>query len=102
MGALDGVSPDRYIFVSRNGANRHICRSQAWRIIKKAAAALGIEGRISCHSLRKTFGYCAWQAKNSPVVIMEIYNHSSFKTTMRYIGVAQNDLDKVYLGLSLL
>lgn len=50
-----------FIFQSRCGNNRPICRSRAYMIIRTAAQELGIEGIISCHSLRKTFGYQAWK-----------------------------------------
>ena len=90
-----------YIFESRNGG-KPIDRSQAWRIVREAASATGATGHISCHSLRKTWGYHAWASgKVSPVVIMDIYNHSNYNVTKRYLGVAQDDLDAAYLGVDL-
>ena len=34
---------------------------KAYRIIKTAADKCNITGNISCHSLRKTFGFFAWK-----------------------------------------
>ena len=90
--------PERFLFA--NGmSNRAISRAQAYRIIRAASEALGFETHCSCHSLRKTFGYHAWKNGVSPAVIMEIYNHSSLAITRRYLGVAQSDLNEVYMGL---
>jgi len=89
-----------YIFCSRK-EGRPIGRVQAWRIIKAAAAAIKAVGQISCHSLRKTFGYFAWKAGVLPVMLMDIFNHSSFEVTKRYLGITQDDRDRVYLGMEL-
>jgi integrase len=83
---------------SRKGTGKAISRIQAYRVIR--AAALGLAARVSCHSLRKTFGYLAWKSGVNPAVIMEIYNHSSFAVTRRYLGVTQDDKDEVYRKLA--
>jgi integrase len=88
------------LFASRKGAGKAIGRIQAYRIVRAAAEALGFSVRVSCHSLRKTFGYHAWKSGISPAVIMEIYNHSSFAVTRRYLGVAQDDEDEAYRKLA--
>ena len=79
--------------------NKSISRIQAYRIIREAASAVGIDYAVSCHSLRKTFGYAAWKNGVSPVVLMDIYNHSSMAITQRYLGVAQDDLNVTYMQL---
>ena len=78
-----------------------ISRIQAYRLIRTAAEALDFSQRVSCHSLRKTFGYHAVKSGASLAVIMEIYNHSSYAITRRYLGISQDDKNAVYLGLSL-
>ncbi|MDR1246803.1 MAG: tyrosine-type recombinase/integrase [Clostridiales Family XIII bacterium] len=89
-----------FIFAGNRRGGNAISRVQAWRLIKEAAAAIGLAGRISCHSLRKTFGYFAYKAGVLPVMLMDIYNHSSFEITRRYLGISQDDRDRVYMGMA--
>lgn len=89
-----------FLIKSRKGENKAISRVQAYRIIREAAETLNFTMRVSCHSLRKTFGYHAWKNGVSPAVIMEIYNHSNFVVTRRYLGVTQDDKDEVYRKLA--
>lgn len=91
---LPFARPGEWLFRSRKGGA--ISRVQAYRIIRSAAEALELQSRVSCHSLRKTFGYHAWKNGISPAVLMEIYNHSNFAVTRRYLGVTQDDKDEVY------
>lgn len=95
------LSDQDYLFGSYGQGDVHISRIQAFRIIKQAAEACGIEGVISCHSLRKTFGYHAWKQGVQPVMLMNIYNHSSFQVTMRYLGIEQDDRDRIFQTIEL-
>ena len=88
--------------IENAGTGKAISRVQAYRIVRAASESLQLEVRVSCHSLRKTFGYHAWKSGVSPVVIMDIYNHSSLAVTRRYLGVSQDDRNSVYLNLNLL
>ena len=91
-----------YIFVNNRKDEKPIRREHAWRVIRAAADAIKAVGRIACHSLRKTFGYFAWKRGVSPVMLMEVYNHSSFEATRRYLGIAQDDMDRVYMDAAAL
>lgn len=110
QGAIDGLSAylqslppvehDQYIFIGRD-KEKPISRVQAYRIIKDACHALNLPENISCHSLRKTFGYQAWISGTHPTLLVTIYNHSSFDVTKRYLGIEQDDKDKVFRNLNL-
>lgn len=92
--------PADYIFESSRG-KRPIDRHQAYRIVRKAASLCDLSEHISCHSLRKTFGYHAWKNGVPPASLMDIFNHSSYKITMRYLCINQDDRDAVFTSVQL-
>lgn len=93
--------PKEYIFIGRKNTGMPIDRVQAYRIIKEAASAAGLDEYVSCHSLRKTFGYFAWKQGVPPAMLMDIYNHSSYKITRRYLCIEQEDKDDVFMNIKL-
>lgn len=86
-----------FIFTSRKKAlGRPITVVQAYRILKDAADAVGIEN-FGTHSLRKTWGYWTYKASRYNIgLIMDTFNHSSEKITLRYIGINQEAKDELY------
>lgn len=97
-----GRNPDAGVFLfESNRQGSSISRVQAFRIVKKAAEACHLEGAVSCHSLRKTFGYHAWQQGIQPALLMNIYNHSSFQITVRYLGIEQDDRDSIFRNINI-
>lgn len=95
------MQPDTFLFTSRKGENKPITRNHAFTLIKNASVSLGFEDNISCHSLRKTFGYQAWKQGVQPALLMSIYNHSSYEITKRYLGIAQDERDEVFMKVVL-
>ncbi len=100
-GRNERIAEQSYLFRNSNGKNNPISRVQAFRIVKKAAQECHIDGVISCHSLRKTFGYHAWKQGVSPALLMTIYNHSSFQVTKHYLGIEQDDRDRIFRSINL-
>lgn len=90
-----------WLFCSQKQKAQPLSRFQAYRIIKDAAAFAGLDADISCHSLRKTFGYHAWKQGTPPALLMSIYNHSAYKITKRYLGIDQDDRDEVFAKIKL-
>lgn len=93
---LTSLDPGDALFPSHKYKGSPLSRYQAYRIIKKAAVYAGLPEHISCHSLRKTFGYHAWKQSVPPAMLMDIYNHSSYQITKRYLGIDQDDKDQVF------
>ncbi len=98
--SLSEVTEQTFIFPGR-GRKKPLSRSQAYRILRSAGQALHFETGISCHSLRKTFGYHAWKMGVQPAVLMQVFHHSSFQVTKRYLGIEQDDIDQVFLAINL-
>ena len=76
--------------------HRRMERSRAYKMLNKAARAVGVTRRIGTHTLRKTFGYHCYQKYDDIVLLQKIFNHSSPQITLRYIGIEQEDIDAVY------
>ncbi|WP_214873267.1 tyrosine-type recombinase/integrase, partial [Exiguobacterium sp. s140] len=70
-----------------------ISRVQAYRIMKEAGEALGMEN-VGTHSLRKSFGYHFYQKNKDIAMLQDIFNHSSERVTKIYIGIAQDEIDR--------
>ena len=92
---------NEYIFTKRTCRDKPINRTQAYRIVRTAASKTVQDDHISCHSLRKTFGYHAWKNGTPPALLMDVYNHSSYRITQQYLGIRQDERDEIYLQLEL-
>lgn len=95
----DGMKDYEYLFPSRKGRNKPISRQQAYAIMKDAAEEFGMDN-IGTHTMRKTWGYHLYQQTHDAVTIMQILNHSDISVTLRYIGINQDNKDKVMGKLS--
>lgn len=94
-------APNSFLFRSRKGNNQPITRVQAYRILNEACSTVKVNGAIGMHTLRKTFGYWAYQQGIDITLLMKIFNHSSPSITLRYIGITQEEINKVYVNLNL-
>lgn len=90
---IDGREDNEYLIKSRQGSNRPIGRSMAYKILRAAAAEFNLD-EIGTHTLRKTFGYHMYMQTKNIALLMEIFNHSSERVTLRYIGVNQDAMDR--------
>lgn len=99
--AIEELAPESgYLFPSRKG-DKAISTTQAWRILNDAADRAGLTINFGTHSMRKTWGYHAYQAGYDLTLIQKALNHSSQRETLIYIGIEQKQLDEVFSSINL-
>ena len=100
---IECLNDDDYLFPSRqsNGKNGHITRQQAYNILNKASAKIGIKEQIGTHTLRKTFGYWHYKQFKDVAMLQKIFNHSAPSITLKYIGIEQDEINNSYMNFSL-
>ena len=85
-----------WLFPSKTG--EPLSYAQAYKIIKTAGKKAGIDD-IGTHTMRKTFGYYAYNVLKVPIAyIMEALNHSSESHTLRYIGITEDVMNDTVYG----
>ena len=76
-------------------------RSQVYRFLNEACKRLGITANVGTHTMRKSFGYHFYKKYNDVALLQKILNHSSPAITLRYIGIAQEEIDLSYKNFEL-
>lgn len=104
---LAGRNGDEYILQSRQRdyathEARPVTRQRVWQIMNEIAREAGIEERIGCHTLRKTFGYHYYKMTGDVVSLQRILCHSYQRETLVYIGVVQENIDESLLKFNVL
>lgn len=103
-----GKKLDDFLFRSesnRSTANKPLSRMSVDRIMKSFKSEVGIDAKLSSHSLRKTFGYHQMvMSGNDPrklLVLQKMFGHSSAAQTLDYIGITNEEIEAAYLNLNL-
>lgn len=104
---LVGRKGDEYILQSKKRdyathKPRPITRQRVYQIMNAIGKKAGIEERIGCHTLRKTFGYHYYKMTGDVVSLQRILCHSYQRETLIYIGVIQENIDESLMKLNML
>ncbi len=96
------LSNNDFLFFNDRDRSKAISRQAADKIIRNAGDMVGVT--LSAHSLSKTFGYINYKNKNYDLAELQyLFNHSSSRVTLRYIGVTQESINakmrKTSIGL---
>ena len=104
---LSGRKGDEFVFQSRQKDSathkfRPITRQRCYQIINDIARKAGIEDRIGCHTLRKTFGFHYYKMTGDVVSLQRILCHSYQRETLVYIGVVEENIDESLMKFNML
>ena len=62
-------------------------RQTAHEMFKKAFQAVGLNGKLATHSLRKSFPQRVYEESGDIYLVQELLGHRNVSTTQKYIGV---------------
>lgn len=82
------------VFLSDRG--RRLGRSHAWLAVKRAAAAAGLGGAVSPHTLRHSFATHLLEGGADLRVVQELLGHASISTTQIYTHLTGERIREVY------
>ena len=86
------LKPDNYLF--SGGTKGHLCCRHINRLLYALFDRAGLSGRLSSHTLRKTFGTILSDRGVNLPVIQELLGHADITTTRKYIGVGMGNMQK--------
>lgn len=104
-----GLTLSDYMFRSQsnNGVseNRPLSAKSIDRILKGIAHDVGLNMRVSTHTLRKTFCYHQMLISHNDsrklLLLSKMLNHSSPAQTLDYIGITEEEIEVAYKELNL-
>lgn len=71
-------------------------RIMAYKIINEVCRDAGLCLKVGTHTMRKTFGYHHYKKFRDVAMLQTMFNHSTPKITLRYIGISQDEIDESY------
>lgn len=103
------VTLSDYLFKSESnngsGKNTPLSRQSFDRLLKSIANEVGLNMRVSTHTLRKTFCYhqmvMSGNSSRKLLLLQKMLNHSSPAQTLDYIGITSEEIEEAYRALNL-
>lgn len=85
------------LFQSRKGG-KALCVPYLNDMVKGWCKEINLKGNYGSHTLRKTFGYIHRTVFNTDLpTLMHMFNHSSQKQTLAYLGIQPSEIKDAYL-----
>jgi integrase len=100
LNTMDTSDEDAYLFQSRKGKVSGGMLTTAYlnKLVKDWGRQVNLKCNLGSHSLRKTMGYAHRTRFNTDIpTLMEMYNHSTQKQTLAYLGIQPQEIQSAYL-----
>lgn len=96
--AYQNLSNDSYLFLSREGNNQALSRRQANTVLNDVKKALELTGKVTHHSLRKSFASACYKASGRDILITQkALGHKLLTSTQCYLSTDQDEVDRIIL-----
>jgi integrase/recombinase XerD len=93
---LTATSDDRHLFVNRRGTQ--LTRQGLYKIVQRHARSVGLEDRMSPHTLRHTFATHLLAGGCDLRAVQEMLGHADIATTQIYTHLSAERLKDVYFN----
>lgn len=93
----DDAKDDDYLFKSRKG-KQALSVPYLNNLVKGWCQKINLKGNYGSHTLRKTFGYIHRTVHKTDIpTLMTMFNHSTQKQTLTYLGIQASEIQDAYL-----
>ena len=100
LATMDTSDEDAYLFQSRKGkvSGGKLTETYLNKLVKGWGRQINLKCNLGSHSLRKTMGYVHRTKFNTDIpTLMEMFNHSTQKQTLAYLGIQPQEIQSAYL-----
>lgn len=88
-----------HVFPSPRKKGDHLCASQAWRIVKKAALKAGVMKPVSPHWFRHAHASHALAQQANIKLVRDTLGHADISTTMKYVHIDKDQSSSEFLPI---
>jgi len=97
LASMPDAGGGEFLFQSRKG-RQALTVSYLNALVKAWCREVNLKGNFGSHTLRKTFGYIHRTVFNTDIpTLMQMFNHSSQRQTLTYLGIQPSEIKEAYL-----
>lgn len=100
LATMPKATDNDFLFQSREGQKKKLTTPYLNNLVKKWCSEINLRGNYGAHTLRKTFGFHQRTTYGMDIpTLMEMFNHSSQKQTLAYLGIQASEIRNAYMNV---